>query len=175
MKTTVEMITIPKAEYDKLTSGYAELTAKVEWLMEQFRLSQHRRFGASSEKSVAFDNEQLNLFTESENLFNESEITSDILVAEPELVEIEKHYRKRKNMVNETNLPTNLLIETNEHERPCEEQICPLWAKKRFAVNSNLFRRKLVLWNTFARSTLAATAKKVSAEYPSSKLLLQTP
>jgi len=60
--------------------------------MEQFRLAQHRRFGASSEKSEYDHPGQL-------NLFNEAEISSDILVPEPELCEVEKHFRKRKRMV----------------------------------------------------------------------------
>ena len=62
-------------------------------------------------KSVQVDNEQL-------NLFNEAEITSDILVPESELVEIEKHFRKRRNMVNEKNCPIICLL-------PDDEQICP--------------------------------------------------
>jgi FtsZ-binding cell division protein ZapB len=53
MKNAVETITIPKSEYDELKvkadknksleSDVAELTAKVEWLMEQFRLARRRR------------------------------------------------------------------------------------------------------------------------------------
>ena len=58
MKTNAETVTIPKAEYDNLCNNITVLTAKVEWLMEQFRLAQHRRFGASSEKSVQTDHEQ---------------------------------------------------------------------------------------------------------------------
>ena len=58
MKNMAETITIPKTDYDILVSKatendavIADLTAKVEWLMEQFRLSQHRRFGSSSENA----------------------------------------------------------------------------------------------------------------------------
>jgi len=134
MKNTVEMITIPKAEYDKLTSGYAELSAKVEWLMEQFRLAQHRRFGASSEKS---DYDQL-------NLFNEPEVTSDILVPEPELVEIEKHFRKRKNMVNDK-LPKDLPVETVVHELPADEQVCPECDGNLHIMGHETLRRELKL------------------------------
>ena len=43
-----ETVTIPKTEYESLRSQVTGLTAKVEWLMEQFRLAGHRRFGASS-------------------------------------------------------------------------------------------------------------------------------
>jgi len=134
MKNAVEMITIPKVEYDNLKSGYAELTAKVEWLMEQFRLAQHRRFGASSEKS---DYDQL-------NLFNEPEITSDILVPEPELVEVEKHYRKRKNMVNDK-LPEHLPVETVVHELPADEQVCPECDGNLHVMGHETLRRELKL------------------------------
>jgi len=138
MKNDAEMISIPKAEYEKLTSGYAELSAKVQWLMEQFRLSQHRRFGASSEKSVDGVHDQM-------NLFNEAEIASDILVPEPELVEIEKHLRKRKNMVNEKNLPDSLPVETIEHELPADERICPECDGDLHVMGKETLRRELKL------------------------------
>jgi len=138
MKTNAETVTIPKAEYDNLCNNITELTAKVEWLMEQFRLAQHRRFGASSEKSVQSDHEQL-------DLFNESEIASDILVPEPELVEIEKHFRKRKNMVNGDNLPDNLPVETTLHELPADEQVCPECDGDLHVMGKETLRRELKL------------------------------
>jgi len=142
MKNNAETVTISKAEYEKflsenadLRSHVTELTAKVEWLMEQFRLAQHRRFGASSEKS---DPEQF-------NLFNEAEAVSDILVPEPELVEIEKHYRKRRNMVNETDLPADLPIETVLHELPADEQVCPECDGNLHVMGKETLRRELKL------------------------------
>jgi len=98
----------------ELETENAELAKKVEWLMEQFRLAQHRRFGASSEKSVY---DQI-------NLFNEAEATADVNVTEPELVEVEKHYRKRKRTAKDR-LPDDLPIEVVEHDLPKDEQICP--------------------------------------------------
>ena len=106
--------------------------------MEQFRLAQHRRFGATSEKSTPDGYEQL-------NIFNESEITSDILVPEPELIEIEKHFRKRKNMVNTDNLPTNLPVETIEHELPDDEQVCPECEGHLHVMGKETLRRELKL------------------------------
>jgi len=134
MKNDVETVTIPKVEYDNLCNNVAELTAKVEWLMEQFRLARHRRFGSSSEKS---DYDQV-------SLFNEAEISSDILVPEPELVEIERHYRKRKNMVNDK-LPENLPVETVLHElEPCE-QVCPECDGALHVMGTETLRRELKL------------------------------
>jgi len=142
MKKNIETVTILKSEWDKILSenmdfknNIAELSAKVEWLMEQFRLAQHRRFGASSEKSEL---EQM-------NLFNESEMTSDILVPEPELVEIEKHFRKRKNMVNENNLPDNLPVETVEHDLSAEDKICPECDESLHVMGRETLRRELKL------------------------------
>lgn len=43
----------------------AELTAEVEWFMEQFKLAKHRQFGASSERTDSSE-QQLFLFNEAE-------------------------------------------------------------------------------------------------------------
>ena len=138
MKNMVETITITKHEYDSLCKNVTELTAKVEWLMEQFRLSQHRRFGSSSEKTMDGGFAQM-------NIFNESEIASDILVPELEIIEIEKHFRKRKNMVNADTLPTNLPIETVVHELDKEEQICPQCDGDMHVIGNETLRRELKL------------------------------
>ena len=161
MKNAIETVTISKTEYEKFLSENAdlrnhitELNAKVEWLMEQFRLAQHRRFGASSEKSVQGGLEQL-------NFFNESEITSDILVPEPELVEVEKHFRKRKNMVNENDIPDNLPVETIEHELPADEQICPECDGNLHVMGTETLRRELKLIP--AKAVIVEHVRKVYA------------
>jgi len=115
--------TNPSVEIAALKTKVAELTALVKYYEEQFRLAKHRQFGASSEKSE-YDAEQLSIFTDQLSIFNEAEATADANVAEPELVEIEKHYRKRKRLVNDS-LPENLPIEIVEHDLPAEEKICP--------------------------------------------------
>ena len=96
-----------------LKNRICELEFLVKYYEEQFRLAKHRQFGVSSEKS---DIDQI-------SLFNEAEGTADEKVAEPELVEIEKHYRKRKRAAGD-NLPENLPMETVEHTLPEDEQIC---------------------------------------------------
>jgi transposase len=112
----MENVTIKKTEYENLLAKIAHLDAKNEWLMEQLKLSKHKQFGASSEKSE-YDYGQL-------NLFNETEVTADVSVAEPELVEIEKHFRKRKRLVNDR-LPDDLPVEVVEYDLTLDEQICP--------------------------------------------------
>lgn len=109
MKNTVETSENVLALQERI----AELESLVKWYEEQFRLNQHRRFGASSEKS---EYDQL-------NLFNETEVTADETVPEPELVEIERHYRQRIRLVNDT-LPETLPVEVVEYDLPTNEQVC---------------------------------------------------
>jgi transposase len=113
MKNEALTITISKQEYDSLRAENAELSQKIDWLMAQFRLSRHQTYGASSEKS---EYDQL-------SIFNEVETTCDSNIQEPELIEIEKHFRKRKRLTNDR-LPEDLPIEVVEHDLPKEEQIC---------------------------------------------------
>jgi RNA polymerase sigma factor (sigma-70 family) len=47
----------------ELTAENEQLRQQIQWLMEQFRLSKHKQFGASSEQT---DFNQLNLFNEEE-------------------------------------------------------------------------------------------------------------
>lgn len=68
-KTTKTKLNINE-EYSDLKNKYAlleqtneELTAKLNWYEEQFRLSQQKRFGASSEQT---DSNQLSIFNEAE-------------------------------------------------------------------------------------------------------------
>ena len=101
------------AEITALKNRIAELETLVKYYEEQFRLFKHRQFGASSEKS---EYDQI-------SLFNEAEIEADANVAEPELTEIKRHFRKRKRTAGDR-LPDNIPVEVVEHELPPEEQIC---------------------------------------------------
>jgi len=92
----------------------SELEALVKFYEGQFKLNQHRRFGASSEKS---EYDQL-------TIFNEAEATADAKEPEPDLTEIVRHYRKRKRLVNDR-LPEDLQVETVEYGLPADEQVCP--------------------------------------------------
>jgi len=103
-----------RTENTKLKTRVIELEALVKFYEEQFRLSKHRRFGASSEKS---EYDQI-------SIFNEAEATADANATEPELTEIARHFRKRKRLINDR-LPENLPIEVVEHDLPKSEQICP--------------------------------------------------
>jgi len=102
-------------ENAELKNRITELESLVKYYEEQFRLAKHRQFGASSEKSE-YDIDQI-------NLFNEAEATADEKVAEPELVEVEKHYRKRKRSASDR-LPEDLPVEVIEHELPPDGKVC---------------------------------------------------
>lgn len=103
------------SENAELKNRITELEALVKYYEEQFRLAKHKQFGASSEKSE-YDIDQI-------NLFNEAEATADEKATEPELIEVEKHYRRRKRSANDR-MPEDLPVEIIEHELPSDEQIC---------------------------------------------------
>jgi len=130
---SVETITIPLAEYESLKSQNAELKQKVDWLIEQFRLSKKREFGQSSEKS-----EYIQL-----NLFNEAEATVDANVPEPELTEIKRHYRKKAKEA-PNRLPEDLPVETVVHDLPEDERDCPECGCKMHVMGKDI-RRELKL------------------------------
>ena len=105
-----------QTEIAKLKARVSELETLVKYYEEQFRISKHRQYGASSEKSE-YDFAQL-------SVFNEAELFADANVPEPELVEVEKHYRKRTRLTTDK-LPESLPIEVVEHDLPEAEQVCP--------------------------------------------------
>lgn len=106
---SMETVTITKAEYE----SFKALEQQVQYLMEQLRLMRHRQFGPTSEKSVY---DQL-------SLFDEAEAVADAKVPEPELVEIEKHYRKARRAAADR-LPENLPVEVIEYVLPENECTC---------------------------------------------------
>jgi transposase len=91
-----------------------ELTAKVKWYEEQFRLSQQKKFGSSSEKTPE---NQIAL-----ELFNEVEQESNPQLPEP-TVETITYKRKKKRGHRETMLQ-NLPTETIEYRLSHEDQVC---------------------------------------------------
>ncbi|MDO9535223.1 MAG: IS66 family transposase [Bacillota bacterium] len=131
-----ETVTISRAEYDELTaakSQVAELSQQVQYLLEQMRLARKKQFGASSEQSKYDAPEQLNLFNEAEFFANESS-------AEPELVEIETHYRKKRSETKDS-LPEDLPVETMEHFLPENEQSCPKCGEQLHIIGKTVQRR----------------------------------
>lgn len=93
----------------------AELTAKLKWYEEQFRLAQHKRFGASSEKTSHPDQMEL-------NLFNEAEVLTALDSQEPEVESI-TYSRKKSTGSREAKLD-QFPAETITYSLPEEQQIC---------------------------------------------------
>lgn len=89
-----------------------ELTAKLNWFEEQFRLSQQRRFGRSSEVT-----------SEQMQLFNEAEAEAKDSLPEPTIEEIT--YKRRKKQGKREEQLKDLPVETIEYRLPPEEQVCP--------------------------------------------------
>lgn len=123
-----------KAEYDALIANQAHLEQQVKYLLDQMRLARYRQFGASSEKSE-YDNRQLNLFNEAEVFVGPE--------AEPELVQIETHYRKRTRLTTDK-LPDDLPVEVVEHGLPEAERICPECGGELHVMGKEI-RRELVI------------------------------
>jgi transposase len=98
----------------KLQFQNEELTAKLNWYEEQFRLSQQKRFGTSSEKT---DTDQLNF------LFDEAEKESDLKTHEPTVEEIT--YKRKKQIGKREKMLEDLPVEIIEYHLSEEEMICP--------------------------------------------------
>ncbi len=94
----------------------AELTARIKWYEEQFRISRQKQFGASSEKTPP---EQLNLFNEAEDIAQ-----PDNQVQEPDIETI-TYQRKKKQAGQREDKLRNLPVEVVEYRLPEEEQVCP--------------------------------------------------
>lgn len=101
-------------QISKLEQQNAELSAKLNWYQEQFRLAQQKRFGASSEKTHP---DQLEL-----NLFNEAEVLATPEGQEPPTEQI-TYERRKASGKRETELD-RLPVETVTYELSEGEQVC---------------------------------------------------
>jgi transposase len=102
---------------EELTDKIKKLEMLNHYYEEQLRLAKHRQFGASSEKNQYNDPQP--------SLFNEAEVTADPVFPEPDLADVEKHYRKAKRRDNDR-LPENLPAEVIHYELPADGQACPV-------------------------------------------------
>lgn len=97
----------------EIENTVAELSALVKHFEELFKLSQRRRFGVSSEKTVSEG--QISFFAE--------EQAAPLPQSEPETEEI-KYVRKKQKGKREADL-SKLPLEIIEHELTEEERVCP--------------------------------------------------
>ncbi|ANB60157.1 IS66 family transposase [Anoxybacteroides amylolyticum] len=117
-KTNALTPTLTTEEYEaqvaRLEQQVAELSAKLKWYEEQFRLAQKKRFGASSEKT---DPNQLEL-----DLFNEAEVLATPKGEEPPMEKIT--YERRKPAGPRTAKLDHLPVETVTYELNEDERVC---------------------------------------------------
>ena len=104
-----------RRENARLKEQVAELTAKVNWFMEQFKLAKRRQFGSSSERTVSTK--------EQPSLFNEAEKEAEPELKEPTVETIT--YKRRKRQGQREDMLKDLPVETIEYRLPPEEQVCP--------------------------------------------------
>lgn len=109
--STIEELVQQNVELERQNK---ELLAKLKWWEEQFRLSQQKRFGASSEKT---NPDQLEL-----PLFNEVEVIADEQAEEPSLETVT--YQRKKRAGQKEAMLENLPTETIHYRVPEEEQVC---------------------------------------------------
>lgn len=116
-----ETVTISRAEYEAQQAKIAKLKNQVTLLMEALRLSKHKQFGASSEKSDEAVMEQLSY------LFNEAEAFAPA-EEESDTVTVPEHQRSKKAKKNEYTLdsiPDDMPREVIDHTLEGEDLVCP--------------------------------------------------
>jgi transposase len=118
----------------QLEQQVEELSKKLDWYKEQFRLHQQKRFGISSEKTHP---DQLEL-----NLFNEAETEAGPAKEEP-TVETITYTRKKWNGQRDAKL-AGLPEETVEYRLAEEDQVCPCCGDKLHEMGSQT-RRELIM------------------------------
>ena len=117
-----EMVTISQAEYEELqaqSKRVSELESRVDLLMEALRLTRHKRFGASSEKTDESFMEQLSF------LFNEAEVFSTAEKEEPEATDVAGHKRHKKHTYTLDTIPEGIPTKQVEHRLEGEDLVCP--------------------------------------------------
>ncbi|UNO48713.1 IS66 family transposase [Alicyclobacillus acidoterrestris] len=97
-----------------LKQEISDLKQQVSLLLEQLRLSKHKRFGATSERS---DSEQL-------RLFNEVEVESEPAIEEPTTESVSVKPRKKQPGFRDE-LLKNLPVERIEYRLSEDERVCP--------------------------------------------------
>ena len=128
--SNAEMVTISRAEYEKLlgqgqqlltqNERISHLENQVELLMEALRLARHKQFGTSSEKSEDTLIEQLSF------LFNEAEVFSAAeKEAEENVTVVAAHKRHKKHEYSLDNIPEGIPTEQVEHRLEGEDLVCP--------------------------------------------------
>lgn len=133
--STTEMVSISRAEYDALKAQNAELSQKLDYLMEQVGLAKKRQFGSSSEKMQEYMMDQLGL------TFNEAEAYAfGTKAATPEQVAVKAHARKRSSGSVEEIVPEGTQVEVVEHRLATEERQCDVCGAEMVEIGKEIHR-----------------------------------
>ncbi len=139
-----ETITIPLSEYEALKKKNEELTQKIEYLLEEFHLSQKHRFGTSSEKNKVNISEET--VYQLGFVFNESEAYADAVIRREAAGETTvKEHKRKKYVTNLDNLPENIEIEVIDKDLSESKRICEQCGGKMTEIGVDIDRKvKLV-------------------------------
>ena len=136
-------IVVSREEYEQFKSQQArisELEQQVTALREALRLAQHKRFGASSEKTVDDGSQQLSF------LFNEAEVIADQEAAQDKQETlVAAHKRHKKHEYTLDNLPDGVATEVVEHRVPQEELECPICGETMQDIGKEVVRKLKII------------------------------
>ena len=154
---TEEMVTISRAEYERLQQENAQLEAKLaareqeqaqvitsltlqnEWLLEQLKLSKKKLFGRSSEQAEHMVMDQLSL------TMNELEAyTFGTKAATEKQIVVKAHERKRQSGNVLDVVPKGTPTEVVEHRLPENERICSACGSEMVEIGKEV-RRSLMM------------------------------
>jgi len=123
------------SKVERLEQQVADLTNRLQWYEQQFRLSQQKRFGASSEQTHP---DQLAL-----DMFNEAEALSDPTVSEPTVESIT--YKRKKQVGGREAKLGALPVERIEYRLSEEERSCPCCAEQLREMSTEVRRELAVI------------------------------
>ena len=136
-------IVVSQEEYEQFKSQQArisELEQQVNALTEALRLAQHKRFGASSEKTVDDGSRQLSF------LFNEAEAIADREAAQDKQETlVAAHKRRKKHEYTLDHLPEGVATEVVEHRVPQEELECPICGETMQEIGKEVVRKLKII------------------------------
>ena len=158
-----EMVTIPRAEYDR----FLEIEKQNQWLLEQLRVIRSKQFGSTSEKASEEVVGQLSL------LFNEPEVyAEEEKGAEEPAVEVHSHTRQRKSGRARDILPENTEVVETRHTLGEEERICPQCGEVMQPIGTEVQEKiKIILYRDIYETYACASCKKNDVTTP----VLKTP
>ena len=116
----------------KAEAKLASVLSEMEYLKEQVRVLQRKRFGSSSEKTKGIA-DQMKLF---DSMFNEVEATAEPFAPEPDLITVPEHKRKKKSKRGSSleGLPEEIV----EYHLPDEEMVCSCCGTTRHVINQEI-------------------------------------